>query len=122
MKERNSYVTEPLSLPGVTHNAESELQNHIFSKNPEDMIKVKIVPGLSHGIFQMSAFLPEASQSILLTSDWLQEMFLEEAQEDAPSELTNMMVSELNDVRADSVFLRRRNSIASKIGFGRIEK
>ena len=118
--ERTSHTTEPLTLPAKKKfSAEQELENHLFSKRPEDMIKLKIVPGMSHGIFQMCAFLPEANQSILLTSDWLREMFLEEALEEAPSELTNIMVSELNDVRADSVFLRRRNSIASKIGFDR---
>jgi acetyl esterase/lipase len=51
-----------------------ELGDHLFSKSPEEMVTVKILPGMSHGIFQMSAFLPETKQLTKLTSGWLNEM------------------------------------------------
>jgi hypothetical protein len=53
---------------------QEEVEDHLFSKSPEDMVTMKILPGMSHGIFQMSAFLPETKQIIKLSSGWLNEM------------------------------------------------
>jgi hypothetical protein len=51
-----------------------EVNDHLFSKKPEEMVTMKILPGMSHGIFQMSAFLPETKQLIKVTGGWIYEM------------------------------------------------
>ena len=64
----------------------------------------------------MKAFLPEASQAILLTTKWYLEMFEEETTEYSV-ELTSLMLSEMQVVDEAALLLRRRASMASRIGF-----
>ncbi|KAI9202007.1 Alpha/Beta hydrolase protein [Polychytrium aggregatum] len=51
-----------------------EFQNHIFSKDPGDMVKTKILDGMSHAFLLMMSFLPEARQIAELTAGWISEI------------------------------------------------
>jgi acetyl esterase/lipase len=122
LRVRERHVFSDHLTVGESHSdndPEEDFENHIFAKNPDEMIKLKILPGMSHAFFQMHAFLPEATELTLLTSDWLKEMFLQDGLEGEPSALTSLMITEMDEIAANSVYLRRRDSMASKIGLGR---
>ncbi len=112
-----SRVYDRTHSPNKPTNME-ELEQHLFSKHPNDMVHVKILPGMSHGFMQMTAFLPEASQVTNCCSDWIMEMF-QEAVVDESNELTSMMLTEMQEISETSVLLRRRASMASRIGLSR---
>lgn len=114
LRERNLQA-DHLTMGKKAYNPENDLESHLFSKDPHDMIRVKILPGMSHGFLQMCAFLPEALQAVRLTTDWYIKMFAEETKDDS-LELTSLMLSELNTVDENAVMIRRRASLASRIG------
>ncbi|RKO94101.1 Alpha/Beta hydrolase protein [Blyttiomyces helicus] len=74
------------------------LPHHLFSHPPEEMVRVKILEGISHGFFQMLSILPEAKQATRLTSDWFLEM-LGSPSDDAAvvrdEVLTDFMIDEI---------------------------
>lgn len=110
VRKRSSHNTDNASeLSDV-----DELDSHPFSKDPSSMVKVKILPGMSHGFFQMCNFLAEANQAVSLTTEWIHDMFMQDVKPDS-SDLTSMMVSEIQEVSETTVLLRRRHSMANKM-------
>ncbi|KAJ2999234.1 hypothetical protein HDV02_003328 [Globomyces sp. JEL0801] len=97
---------------------EEDIDHHLFSNDPHKMVKVKVLPGMSHGIFQMIHFLPEAKQAVSLLTGWIGEL-LKEDTHDETSEITSIMISEMQEISENSLLLRRRASMASRLGFGR---
>ena len=80
-----------------------ELSSHIFQQLPHEMVHVKILEGMSHGILQMLSFLPEASQVSALCSGYLKKL-LDDSNAVGHSysrsgvrddEITEMMVQEM---------------------------
>ncbi|KAJ3271564.1 hypothetical protein HDV01_006526 [Terramyces sp. JEL0728] len=116
LRGRNHDFNDHLTIS--PRDTSAEMDSHPFSKDPNSMVKVKVLPGMSHAIFQMTSFLPEAKQAVRLTTDWITGMFNEIPSEENP-EITSMIISEMNEICEKSVFLRRRNSMASRIGFGK---
>ncbi|KAI8843010.1 hypothetical protein BC829DRAFT_492182 [Chytridium lagenaria] len=51
------------------------MDHHVFHRDPDTMVRVKILEGMSHAILQMAAVLPEAKQMATLLSDWALELF-----------------------------------------------
>nr|KAJ3422516.1 hypothetical protein HK105_007733 [Polyrhizophydium stewartii] len=88
--------------PRTQAEMDAEFERHVFSQNPDDMVKIKILEGVSHGFFQLLAVLPEAKQAVRLTAEWFKDAFHEDGDRhlvgvsgrDAP-ELTEMMVHEM---------------------------
>lgn len=50
-------------------------EKHIFSRDPRQMVQMKILEGMSHAFFNMMAFLPESHQAVSLVSDWILDLF-----------------------------------------------
>ena len=87
------------------------LNNHIFSRDPEAMVRVNILEGISHAFFNMAAILPEAKQATRLTSNCFLEMFADEDAgknlgccPDTAEQLTNAMIQEIS--KTDDTLLR----------------
>ncbi|KAJ3214968.1 hypothetical protein HDU67_000985 [Dinochytrium kinnereticum] len=53
---------------------EHDMSHHVFHRDPDAMVRVKILEGMSHAILQMCAVLPEARQTVSLLSDWSLEL------------------------------------------------
>jgi hypothetical protein len=54
-------------LSGFT---EEDLSHHLFHRDPDEMVHVKILEGMSHAILQMQSILPEAKHVVNLLGDW----------------------------------------------------
>ena len=91
-----------------------EYEHHSFSKDPEQMVQVKILPGLSHGFFQMYSILPESRQATKLTAGWLLDLF-NQTDDPQDSELTELMTAEIAHVEESSILQRRRTEMASAV-------
>jgi hypothetical protein len=50
VRERNHYSDHHLTIGKKKSEPENLLESHLFSKDPHDMVRVKILPGMSHGI------------------------------------------------------------------------
>jgi hypothetical protein len=81
------------------------------------MVKTKILPGMSHGFLQMITFLPEGRQASNFLAEWIKEGFLEKT--GGADDVTFEILNEMVEVETGSVLLRRRDSMASRIGFSR---
>ncbi|KAJ3192614.1 hypothetical protein HK101_006227 [Irineochytrium annulatum] len=89
---------------GLPAFSESDVNHHVFHRDPDSMVRVKILEGMSHAILQMVALLPESKQTVALLSDWSLEMLEDEetaqqvgvAPGDEAQELTDYMVKGLN--------------------------
>ncbi|KAJ3122742.1 hypothetical protein HK098_002501 [Nowakowskiella sp. JEL0407] len=100
---------------------EDAFQHHLFAHEPDNMVRVKILEGMSHAILQMTGLMPEARQATRLTGSWFLDMFYDiEAQHRrqkkavAPDEdeaLTEYMINEINEL--ESVYIPSRGSSAS---------
>ncbi|KAJ3187889.1 hypothetical protein HDU85_006282 [Gaertneriomyces sp. JEL0708] len=54
------------------------VKTHIFSRPPDTMVRVKVLEGISHGLFQMSALVPEARHAAGIVGEWFLEIFKDE--------------------------------------------
>lgn len=77
-----------------------DLECHIFRRDPEEMVKVKILQGMSHAFFMMRSLLPEAKQATDLTAEWFKNLLLEEDLEVKESHLTDSIVHEIEENHA----------------------
>ncbi|KAJ3110320.1 hypothetical protein HDU96_006726 [Phlyctochytrium bullatum] len=59
-------------LPACT---DGDMDHHVFHRDPDEMVRVKILEGVSHALLQMTTVLPEAIQTVTLLSDWALELF-----------------------------------------------
>ncbi|KAJ3107476.1 hypothetical protein HDU97_004072 [Phlyctochytrium planicorne] len=71
-ESNGSSPTDSTELPTCN---EDEMNHHVFHRDPDSMVRVKILEGMSHAILQMCAVLPEAKQTVSLLSDWALELF-----------------------------------------------
>ncbi|KAJ3300190.1 hypothetical protein HK104_003418 [Borealophlyctis nickersoniae] len=99
------------SMPDRIRASREVLQKHIFSRDPDSMVQVKILEGISHAFMNMVSILPEAVQATRLTSNWFLDMFADKEAEknigscpDAAEDLTEYMIDEIN--RTDATPLR----------------
>ncbi|KAJ3041481.1 hypothetical protein HDV00_009277 [Rhizophlyctis rosea] len=106
----DSPVSKP--LPSNIQDPHHLLSKHIFSREPDAMVQVKVLEGISHAFFNMAAILPEGRQATRLTSNWFLDMFADQEAEknlgccpDAAKDLTEYMISEISR-REDSSPLR----------------
>lgn len=79
------------------------------------MVKTKILPGMSHGFFQVFSLNSEAKQAVQLSVEWIEEMFKEDIQNE-DSDLKNIVVSQIDEISEKSVLKRRLSSMASRLG------
>eukprot|EP00842_Homolaphlyctis_polyrhiza_P001515 jgi/Hompol1/2364/HPOL_002918-RA len=92
---------QPEGIAAASAN-DHDFDHHVFSQHPDEMVRVKILEGVSHAFFQMTSFLPEAKQATRLTAEWFKELFRDSqvdslvgvASNEAP-ELTQMMVQRM---------------------------
>ncbi|KAI9017423.1 Alpha/Beta hydrolase protein [Gaertneriomyces semiglobifer] len=54
------------------------VKTHIFSRPPDTMVRVKVLEGISHGLFQMSALVPEARHAAGIVGEWFLEILKDE--------------------------------------------
>ena len=88
--------------------SEDDLNRHLFAQQPDSMVRVKVLEGISHGFFQMMALMPEARQAVRLTSEWFIELFQDvsidrnakpvSVERQKSAHLTDMMVQEMEDL------------------------
>ncbi|KAJ3145963.1 hypothetical protein HDU86_000587 [Geranomyces michiganensis] len=94
----------PGSRAGTPDSAASStggIRSHIFSRDPDSMVRVKILEGVSHGFFQMLSLLPEAKQATRLTADWFTEMLGDPGVDDHGDDLTEFMIQDIHDREDD---------------------
>ncbi|KAI8808437.1 Alpha/Beta hydrolase protein [Cladochytrium replicatum] len=74
---------------------------HMFAREPDQMVRVKVLEGMSHAILMMTALLPEARQATDLTGSWMLEMFRDRGlfdPSDASEALTDYMIHEIQEM------------------------
>lgn len=72
------------------------MRTHIFSRDPNQMVRVKILEGVSHAIFQMTSLIPEAKQAARLTADWFNEILQDPGVDDHGDDLTEFMIRDIH--------------------------
>ncbi|ORY45966.1 alpha/beta-hydrolase [Rhizoclosmatium globosum] len=79
---RVSFSTSPPTPQAFHSHYEAlnndQFDNHIFHLDPNSMVQVKILEGVSHGFLMMLALLPEARPATHLCADWCTEMLEDE--------------------------------------------
>ncbi|TPX58461.1 hypothetical protein PhCBS80983_g03144 [Powellomyces hirtus] len=99
----NGAAINGLHVNGNTLNgADNPIRTHIFSREPDSMVRVKILEGVSHGFFQMLALLPEAKQATRLTADWFTEMLADPGVDDHGDDLTEFMINDIHAMEGES--------------------
>ncbi|TPX35527.1 hypothetical protein SmJEL517_g02130 [Synchytrium microbalum] len=86
-----SFANSP-AISEVPDILDEDYAKHPFSRNSNNSVRFKILAGMSHGIFQMGAILPEAAQAVRLTGRWFDEIFTDETLESTlPSDIEREM-------------------------------
>ncbi|KAJ3412397.1 hypothetical protein HDV05_000817 [Chytridiales sp. JEL 0842] len=70
LKQRKQAAAAIKAAEVLTYLTDDEVSHHLFHRTPDEMVHVKILEGMSHGILQMMAVLPEAQQVADLIGDW----------------------------------------------------
>ena len=73
---------------------------------------------MSHGFLQFSTFLPESPQTIKVLHSWIQEGFKEssmDADDDDRTTTQRVLGGILDSADEQGVFMRRRDSMVSKL-------
>ncbi|KAJ1547749.1 hypothetical protein HK096_000316, partial [Nowakowskiella sp. JEL0078] len=123
-------ITGKQPLPFIINN--EELSHHLFARNPDKMVRVKILEGMSHAILQMTGLMLESRQATHLTGSWFLEMFYNTDAENRQNRLnvpenealTDFMINEIQEIdsangvtsRNSTSSLNRVNSTASMTG------
>ncbi|KAJ3152576.1 hypothetical protein HDU89_001269 [Geranomyces variabilis] len=87
--------------PDSSASSTGGIRSHIFSRDPDSMVRVKILEGVSHAFFQMLSLLPEAKQATRLTADWFKEMLSDPGVDDHGDDLTEFMIQDIHDREGD---------------------
>ncbi|KAI8913392.1 Alpha/Beta hydrolase protein [Gorgonomyces haynaldii] len=91
-----------------------QLDHHIFARDPEQMVQVKILPGMSHGFFAMYSVLPEAKQLTKLVGQWFLTL-LSDYQLLSDKKLTLDMMKDIAVVDSGVLLQRRRKEMAKRV-------
>ncbi|KND00948.1 uncharacterized protein SPPG_04049 [Spizellomyces punctatus DAOM BR117] len=76
--------------------APERVRTHIFSRDPDTMVRVKILEGVSHAMFQMLSLLPEAKQATRMTAEWFTEILKDPGVDDHGDDLTEFMIRDIH--------------------------
>lgn len=100
---------------------------HQFALDPEAQIKVKLLPGMSHGFLQFQTVFPEGKKAVKVIGQWINQAFREAGRVDIGASggdlgmddrVTSLVLGGLmNEIEENGVLMRRRNSLASKLNF-----